>query len=295
MSIYSTSLSQLVERVCRLYLHEWKSGTITGAPTTAQIIDSSRNEADDYFQNTVPVSRARILSTTDGAAPKGEEREFTDWANATKVGTLAPVFSAAPAAGDTYAIFSEYYWDDIVAAINAAIDSVATNILVEKIDETLTAQDDTYEYTVPSGFLYIYRISQADGDGDFPNPVPPTHYTIVRGAAVPRIHFKRFPVAQQFQDHYYSDLWAAADMADGRIFRIEGLGRQETLADEEDICQIDPNFICAQAAALLHASRIRRPENEPDDHRTQFGICQGLADKFKKPTRLPQDCKRVET
>ncbi|MBU2249868.1 MAG: hypothetical protein KKD77_24190, partial [Gammaproteobacteria bacterium] len=232
----------------------------------------------DYFQNTVPISVARIMTTTDGAAPVGEEREFTDWVQTGSTGTITPVWTVAPAAGDTYVIFKEYSWAETVQAINSAIDIVASRALIEKIDETITVRDATYEYPVPTGFTHIYRISMANGSGVYQETIPGNQYKIIRGMGIPRIHFYRFPARQAYQDHYYSALWADSDLVEGRYLRIEGLGRQPRLVEDGDICRINPIFISYVAGALLHAPRIRRAGEDPDEHRTQYGVNWSIAE-----------------
>ncbi len=298
MSVYRNSLAQLIELTLRVPLHDWKGGICTGAPTTAQVIDTiRRDEADDYFQNTVPVSRVKIVSTTDGQAPKGEERLAADFANGTALITVSPVFSVAPAAGDTYAILSEYQWDEVKAAINVAIEAVVNDLLIPKIDETVEIQDSTYEYVIPTGFAYIHKLSQENDNGDFPEAIPPDQYGIVHDD-IPKIHFYVIPSGMKTQDHYVGSLWAESDLADGKKLRIEGFSRQDKLVIDDDICFIDPNYVIYQAAAFLHAARIRQPAGDPDNHRTQFDVCQAMADQFKaralRAIRLPPDSKKVE-
>lgn len=296
MAIYSVSLADLVARTLIVPMGNKQGwfGTCTGG-TTATFVDSGRYEKDDYFQNLSPQGKVRILSTTDGAAPLGEERFITDWVQSTGTGTVHDNFSAAPASGDTYGIFSEYTWDEVVEAINMAIDRAAEprhQVLVPYIDETTTAQSSTYEYNVPVGFITIHRISMADGNGDFPDPVNPTEYRIIR-AGVPKIHFIRFPTEDQLQDHIYSDLFADTGVTAGRLLRIEGLKRQERLSHETDLCSLNPSYVIYQAAAHLHESRMTG--NDPDEHRTKAVMCQEKANQFLREAKMefPINTKRV--
>lgn len=301
MAIYDYTLDQLIERTCQLALGSgvWFEGTATGG-TTGTVVDSSRYEADDYFQNID--AWAYIRTTTDGAAPRGEEREISDWVQNGGTATVLPVFSAAPAAGDTYAFIAGYRWAEIKAAINTAIDLVAPYALIEKMDETISLIADVYEYPLPAGFLYVYRIAMANSDGIYIDKIPAEYYRVVRSAPIPRLHFYRFPAEQQHSRHYYGELWANADLTADRLLRIEGLGRQATLIQDSDSCKINPDFVCYQAAALLHANRIRRSDTDPEEHRVQYQVCQGIADRisggapyFKNLTSaLPPDSKRVE-
>ena len=302
MALHSNTLDALHERIGRLILRDWKTGTTGGVLTggsTSTFVDTSLVEVADYFQETVPVSKIKIRTTTDGADPVGEIRTITDW-TAAGTGTIDPVWTTT-AAGDTYAIYKEYEWDEVTAAINTAIDMAAKVALVDKIDHSVALVSGTYEYAIPSGFIYIYRISMANGDGEYPDPIPPDQWSIVRAMGTPRIHLHRFPAEQQFQGHYYTGLWADGGIEAGRTLRIEGYEKQEKLVNDYDICKIDPTFVTYQASALLHAARIRKPENEPDDHRTQYGVCKSLADEAsgggpyytRLQTQLPADCRRV--
>ena len=296
MPLYSTSLLDLMRRVGRLGLGEWFEGIATGGSTTT-FVDTNRWETDDYFQNLNPPGKVRIVSTTDGAAPYGDEREITDWVQSGGTGTVHAAWSASALveAGDRYVIMSSYTWAELREAINSAIDQLGSGALIEIQDETTTLVSAVYEYPVPAGFTHIYRIWMADGYGDYPEPIPPDHYKIIRSGLTPMIHFTRFPTEHEASDWHYSDLWADSKLTAGRILRIEGFGRQALLDKETDICNINPEYVWRQAAATLHSQRIRRPENEPDDHRTQFQVHQAAADELKRNTKiqLPPNTKRT--
>ena len=92
-------------------------------------------------------------------------------------------------------------------------------------------------------------------------------------------------------------------MTDNRTLRVEGLGRQDRLVNDTDICHIDPDLVCFQAAAILHAQKARRSDVDPDEHRTQMGIWQAMAygisggapnHQALRP-QLPPNTKRVES
>lgn len=298
MSLFENSLAELVERLLRIPLQDFKGGTCTTAISTTSFKDSSRKEADDYFQNTTPISWVHITSTTDGAAPVGEEAQISDFANTDGTITYSPATTAV-AAGDKYIILAEYRWDELREAINAAIDyATSRGLLIEKSDESLTAQDDTYEYTIPAGFTHIYRIAQMDGSGDYPDVIAPDNYKIIRGTVLPRIHFYRFPVDQLFYGHYAGETWVSSDLSDGKTLRIEGFGRQPKLEDEWDVCYLDPNVIIYQAAALLHGARITQTASDYDAHRVKAEECSNKAREFiaiaKASLQFPPNTKRVK-
>ena len=296
-TIYSYTRDQLVERICKLILHDWKEGTATGG-STSTFVDTSRLEKDDYFQNTTPPSRIRIRTTTDGAAPQGEERELTDWVNSTWTGSVLPTFTVAPAAGDTYAILSEYTWDEVCEAINTAIDTVGKEALVPLVDEnSVVLVSGVMEYPLPSGFIYVNRLTMSDENGDFDSrePIPSNSFVVV-SSDVPKLSFIPFPIFQVGEDTYYGELWGESDIAASRTLRVEGLARQAALSSDLSLCSLNPNFVCYQAAALLHLSRIRRGENDPDEHAVQYKLCQERADIERAKTtaiNLPMNSKRV--
>lgn len=298
MGLFDYTLDALIERTCQLGLEEgtWFEGECD-ASAVGTLVDATRYEPDDYFQEVG--AWARIRTTTDNAAPIGEERKITDWTQSTGTASVLPVFSAAPGASDTYVFLVNYRWAEIREAINAAIDMVARKVLVPLHDETVRLESSVYEYPVPSGFLYVNKISMDNGSGEFPDQVLPDQWHIILGTNPPRIHFERFPREARLAGHTYGNFWAEGGLTEARIIRIEGLARQNTLSLDTDSCQINPDFICYQAAALLHARRIRKQDE--DAHSVQFGICQGIADNISGggpnysnlTTQLPMNSKRV--
>ena len=106
MALYSNTLADLVVRMLKVPMRDYKGGTCTTAVSTTEFQDNTRREADDYFQNTSPVSWVRIISTTDGALPLGQEGQITDFVQTNGVITYAPLTTAV-AAGDKYVFLSD--------------------------------------------------------------------------------------------------------------------------------------------------------------------------------------------
>uniref|UniRef100_A0A6H1ZI19 Uncharacterized protein n=1 Tax=viral metagenome TaxID=1070528 RepID=A0A6H1ZI19_9ZZZZ len=286
-TIFSNTLADLIEMTARLY-GDWKSGTVDSGSTTT-IVDDTRQEADDYFQNTTPVSVVHIVSTTDGAAPQGESSRATDFTHATGTITISTdkPFTVAPGADDTYAILSELDWDEVKWAINTAIQSVASDALEWVVDETtVVAQDSTWEYALPTNFVWLFRVSQADSNGDFPYPVPSDHYRVLRGTT-PKIHFYSFPVGEQHYGIYYADLWAPSSLSDGKAFRLEGLATPSKLGSNSNTTGVSPTYIMFQAAALLHRKRIGDSRYDLDYHLKQAETCEQLANIERARIEMP--------
>ncbi len=294
MPLFNKPAYELVEATARI-LGDWKGGTCNGTGASS-LVDTTRTEADDYFQNTVPISRVRIYATTDAAAPQGQERTFSDWVVGTGTGTVTAVWTTAnPATGDKYAIMSEYSWDEIFHALNESINLLRGEPILELADEAITSVSGVYEYDIPEGFTHIYRVTLADSEGRFGAPVPPDHYRLVRGLAVPRIHFIRYPDSQQPTGITYTGLWAEDSLASGYPLRVEGFGYQPELLTDFDAVYVDPNWLANQTAAFLAARRITRTDTEPKGYQAKYQVCQAIADKLKPRIikQFPPDTKRV--
>ena len=296
-SVFSNTLTELIEMAARLY-GDWKSGVVDSGSTTT-VVDDEREEPEDYFQNTTPASKVHIVSTTDGAAPQGETRTATDFVLTTGTVTVSTdkPFTVAPEANDTYAILSELEWDEVKWAVNMAIKMVAKDALEWKVDETtVVVQDDTYEYALPTDFVWLFRVTQADGNGDFPYSIPPNQYKIIKGST-PKIHFYRFPEEMQHSGIYATDLWVNGRLSDGKALRLEGLGTPSKLENDYDTSGVSPSYIMFQAAALLHRKRIADPRYDSEYQRTRAEECEKLANieraRIEAP-QLPPDCKKVK-
>ena len=288
MAVYRNTLDELIEQTCRNALDDWVEGTATGG-TSSTVVDTSRVEADDYWND----QRAYCYIRT--GTYKGSDELVTDFVNSTTTLSISPTLGGAVVAGDTYVLMTEYRWAEVKAAINAAISSVAQEAYIWRVNDSfIQVQSDVYEYVMPTGFSYIYQITQSDANGLFSNTaevIPVDCYGIIH-TDVPRLKFHQLD--PDMDGHYYGQLWQPTD---GRYLRIEGVGRQEKLDLDTSPCYLNPNYIMYQAGALLHAKRTRRAENDPDEHGTQARICQSRADLERQRTiyfRLPPDSKRVE-
>ncbi len=292
--LFSNTAIELVERTARI-LRDWRGGTCL-ASTATTFVDTTRTEADDYFQNTVPVSRIRIITTTDGATPIGQERTIIDWVNTSGTGTVSAAWTTSfPGVGDTYCIMTEYSWEEIFHAINDTFDLVKKQAVIEKADESVHLVSAVYEYDIPIGFTHIYRVTMANGSGQFLEAIPPDQYRIVRGKSTPRLKLLTFPTINVHNDLYYNGYWADDEIVNNAPLRIEGFSYQEKLVNDIDLCYLDPMFVIYQAAAYLHARRITRSDTDPTSHTVQYQICQAKADEYKPKaiTTFPPDTKRV--
>lgn len=296
MTAFNNTLADLVYRMGRTMFKrdEFFEGE-ADASAVGTLVDATRYEPDDYFQNTVPVTKFFIVSTTDGAAPVGEERQATDFTQSSGSASVAPNWTAAPGVGDMYIGLNEYSWSQIREAINAAID-VANSLgfREEKIDETTELVAAVYDYAIPSGFTHIYRVTMANDDGDFFDPIPAEQWSVRRALSPPMLRFEPYPKSKKFTDIYYGDNWFDVSATAGRLVRIEGLQKQEHLTNPTDICYINPVFITNQAMALLHNARVT--STDPDEHKALATTHQEVANSvgLSVMKQMPADSKRVE-
>lgn len=298
MALHALTKWQLIEQIGLLGFNDmnaWVAGIATGGSLTTFVDEINRLEQDDFFNTMTPKARIHIYSTTDGLAPQGMERMITDWVQSTATGTFSPALPAAIGADDKYVILSQYTWDEITAAINAAIDEVAGDMLIYKTDETITLAAGAYEYILPEGFVYITNVSVADAQGQFNDNLDWNDWRIIH-AELPKLQLIRTPKHMLLEGIYQTGQYADTEVEDGRTLRIEGLGAQGRLVDDNDICNLDPTFVVNRAAELLHGKRVRRSDTEPDAHATQMQIYKARADAVlaKKQTVLPPNARRVE-
>lgn len=356
MAIYSYTLDELVERCCKLLLHDWTGGTTTEEGSTSTIKDLARQEATDHWN-----SKGAYIYIRDGD-------EATHWAKVTDFAvsddpaygtiTFAPLADAAVASGVAYSLHTEFPRDEVVDAINLAIDRVAEEALFWIIDETsIELVANQYEYDLPTNLMFLCRVTMADalatgwvedtkyslgdiikpttyagywytcttkgtsnssepswgttiggttedndvvwtcrkGSDFYGAPIPPDQYKIIYGAT-PKIHFIQTPGDTRFEGHEVGRLWAESHLTAGYDLRIEGLGAPATLDNDSSVCPIDPNYVIYQAAAMLHASRTRGTENDPDDNYKQMSVCQAQANEARArvvKVQLPPNSKRV--
>ena len=286
MAIFATTLSDLVKRVCQLYLHDWYEGTTTSAGSSTTFVDTSRPESDDYFNSL----NASIYLKSGSYA--GSTRAITDWVASTYTGTFAPALAGNSGSGVTYSIHSRFPRAEVVQAINDAIDQVAEEALFWKVDESVTLTAGTYEYALPTSFMYITNVTMQDTVGKFrKDPVKPSLYKIIH-ASSPLLQFTTSGANNTIDGFNLSlDEFAPTDTYK---LRIEGLASPAILYTDTDTCPISPKFICAQAAATMCFSRAGMSADT--DYAKQAGVWQQIADVERQRVvkiQLPINAKRV--
>jgi len=176
----------------------------------------------------------------------GQEREVSDWTLATPANTLtfAPAFSPAPTALDGLELHYIFTEDEYRKAINLAIESIAGKYLIELIDDTtITLVADTYEYALPTSFLYLYRVITEDevaGDVfDAADEIDPRDYYIT----------KAYPPYLKLDEVRYS-------ITAGKDLRLEGQGTQAIVTADTDVINIPPGWLVQKAITFLPKGKI---------------------------------------
>lgn len=146
--------------------------TATGG-TTLTIVDTTALQgqyADDYL-NDCWVS---IITDAGGAhaAPEGQSRRVSDFVGSTGTITVPTAFSASPANGDTYRLWSVAPKAELLDAVAEALRAAWPAFYQRVVDTSLSFADDTYEYTLPAGIEYLQEVEiQGNGDSDYYEPV----------------------------------------------------------------------------------------------------------------------------
>ena len=114
MAKYSNSLA-----VIRARLSSKVGDLITGTPdsgSSTTIVDTMLREADDYY------NKHRYKCYIYDGTNEGEEREVSDWVQSSNTLTLAPSYTAAIDTTSLYELHKIFFADDLLKAINQAID-----------------------------------------------------------------------------------------------------------------------------------------------------------------------------
>lgn len=173
----------------------------------------------------------------------GVTKRVTDWTLSTT--HLLTVHSNYTVACDTtsyaelHRIFSE---DDYRRAINLAIERLVGKYLIDKIDETVTLVADTYEYTLPTDMTYIHKVTteQTADTGKFydSNEVDMRNWELISPRTL-KLNKSRYSITA------------------GKDLRIEGQGRQATLAADTDVCYLPLDWLIQKAITFLPANKIQ--------------------------------------
>ena len=261
MALYSKTrivLRHLTARLC----NDLITGTVTSpASGTFMCAETDWERPDDDFNHFVEV----FCYAGTGVGTSGNP---TGWANTSHTLTFKP--AATLTANDLVEMHERFTVNTYNDFINLAIDMVAKEALVDAVDETIDLDTDTYQYNLPTSFLFIHKIEMQDSSGDYNTnkPINPLYWRVVKTSTLTL--------------EFVKDIWTPTD---GRTIRITGLASPSILDTDTEECPLNPAFISYQAAALLHQSRIRGGDVDAEYHSGQMTLCQAMADKVRPTMR----------
>ena len=263
MALYANTrwaLRHLTGRLCNDLL----LGTVT-SPGSGTFIcaESGWEKPDDHFNEYVEM----FCYSGTGVGTSGNP---TDWDNTAHTLTFKP--AATLTAGDLVEMHRTFMVNEYNDYINLAIDMVANEALINKVDVSILLDDQTFVYDIPAQFLYIQSLELESSTADLYNlaePIDRRYWRIVRGTT-PQIEFVK---------EYYTP-------TDGRDLRITGLASPSKLDVDTEECPINPAYVTYQAAALLHQSRIRGQDADSEYHASQMTLCQSMADRERARLRV---------
>lgn len=264
MALYDYTRQQLRHLVARL-CNDLIIGTVTDPDTgTFVCAETDWEKADDYFNHFIEVYC--YDGHDDTIRTSGNP---TLWTNTDHTLTFAPTVKLT--AGDLVEMHERFTVNTYNDFINLAIEMVAKEALVSKVDETVELETDTYQYILPTQFLWINRIEMQDSNGDYDTekPINPRYWRVIKTSTLTL--------------EFVKNLWTPTD---GRTLRITGLASPSKLDSDSEQCPINPTFITYQAAALLHQSRIRGDDVDSEFHRAQMTLCQAMSDKERPSLRV---------
>lgn len=141
------TLSNLLQAIYT-ELGQLQVSTATGGTTTT-LVDSvmiSSGGQDDVWKNAALL----ILQDIVGSTPQGEFQRVSAYDDSTGTFTLDTAFSAAPAAGDTYGLASEYYpLRTMIEIVNAGLRALGDIPLVDSTTLTTAAGQTEYPASLP--------------------------------------------------------------------------------------------------------------------------------------------------
>ena len=253
------ALRHLTARLCTDLI----KGTVT-SPASGSFVcaETDWEKPDDYFNDFIEV----YCYSGTGAGTSGNP---TAWTNSTHTLTFKP--AATLTAGDLVEMHTRFTVAQYNDFINLAIEMVAREALIYKVDTSTVLVTDTYSYTIPIQFLYINELEvESDTDDVYDGSL-----------IVDRRYYK--PVNGKLE--FVKSLWTPTN---AQKLRIIGMASPSILDTDTEECPLNPVYVANQAAALLHQSMIRGNTTSGDDelHRQQMVLCQGMADRTRAGMRV---------
>jgi len=232
------------------------SSTTTSVGTSTTAIDTMLTQANNFWRN------AWFLPTSGTYA--AIERQLSDSTLSTNTLTWATPYGGVIATSTTYELFKRFSAAVYQEALNQAIREVGSTALVDKVDVSLTLAANTWEYTLPSGFRYIRRMSYLNGTTDDTRVfLMPGQDWYIRFAGTRKIVFGgslNFPA---------------------NTLMIEGQSAPAEMALDATTCPVQPNYVLAYAKFYLHSILAGSDDDEASYHERQMLIWEKQYEKRK--------------
>lgn len=261
MAIFSNQryeLRHMVSRMCGDLILG-----VVSSPASGTFVCATRDwvKPDDYFNEWIEM----FCYSGTGIGTSGNPYDWDGTGGGTYTLTFKP--AATLTAGDLVEMHQRFTVDEYNQAINLAIEMVASRALLNKVDESVELDTNTYQYEISTQFLYIHKIEmESSTSGVYPTykPIDPKYWRVLRASTI--------------ELEFVKDYWSPTD---GRHLRITGLASPSKLDTDTEACPVNPVYVVHQAAALLHQSRIRSSGVDSEWHSEQMKLCQAMADKVK--------------
>jgi hypothetical protein len=235
-----------------------QAGT-TGA-TTTKIHAPFLWQADDYYKD--HKYHVYVYAGTN----IGLDRRVTGWANTGNLLTVHTAYAAACDATSYIELHRIFTVQELHSAINQAIEHAAGKYLVDLIDDTtITLVADTYEYALPTSFLYLNKVtteSAVASDIFYKEDVIDFRDWDV---------IKAYPPTLKLDKNMYS-------IVAGKDLRLEGHGTQALVSADTDVIYLPPAWLIQKAITFL-------PQNKIQSH--------GLRDTYLAALRLSERIPRT--
>ena len=255
MAVYAPTRADLRQELARMMQDAWAS-TTTSVGTSTTAIDTMLTQANNFWRN------AWFLPTS--GTYSGTEKQVSSSTLSTNTLTVGPAYGGALASGITYELFKRFSAAVYQEALNQAIREVGSVALVDKVDVSLTLAANTWEYTLPSGFRYIRRMSYLNGTTDDTRVfLAPDQDWYIRFASTRKIVFGgslNFPA---------------------NTLMIEGQSAPAEMTLDATTCPVQPNYLLAYGKFYLHSILAGSDDDEASYHERQMLIWEKQYEKRK--------------
>ena len=256
MAIYSNTRLQL-RHLVSYAMRDLVLGVVA-SPSSGSFVCATRDweVPDDHFNDYVDLFCYSGTGIGTSAKP-------TNWVNSTHTLTFLP--AATLTAADLVELHQRFTVEEYNNAINHAIDLAANEALMDRVDESVSLVTATYQYNIPTQFLYIDTLHVSDQDGNFGSRDPLDNLSEWRPV-------KKATAVIEFIKKNFSPVT-------GTTLRITGSASPGRLETDAEVCPIDPEYVLQAAKAYLHQSRIRGNAKDPEDHEGQMKLARSLAEE----------------